>query len=252
MLDTSSKRYSKNQIVENSRCFSVKFLQHSNVPPVLSDQKDRQPIEQIQATTNNLLPDELKIITVIRSNNAAETDSGDSNSYTQKVTISNSDINLSNTNVSDSQFLFSSNSRQNYPQNSLQNSFQNSLQNSLQNSFKNSNLSPSDLSPLTDSMFPPNTSSISKLKLPVETTNLKTGLNFTPEHYLIPGENCTSGQMSTSYTPEHITSEYVPTDLKTTDFKTTEYIATPVIGDLLSKIGELERNIKSCQRLITL
>jgi len=96
-------------------------------------------------------------------------------------------------------------------------------------------------------MFSPNTSSISKLKLPVETTNLNTGLNFTPEHYLIPGENCTSGQISTRYTPEHITSGYVPTD-----FKTTEYIATPVIGDLLSKIGELERNIKSCQRLITL
>lgn len=192
--------------MENSRYFSVKSSQLSSGPPVLSEQKEQQqPIEQTQKTTNNLLPDNIEIITFIRSIQTTESDSHQQipKSYTEKVTtcISNSDITDSNSDQS----IFSSYS--------IQNSLKDSLQNSL----------------FTDSMFSSNTSSILKLK-PIETTDIPGFINFLPVNNLISGENSVA------------TSKRIPT----------EYITTPVFGDLLSKISELERNLQSCQRLICL
>jgi len=80
------------------------------------------------------------------------------------------------------------------------------------------------------------TSSIPKLKIPInETTSSNMGVDFTPEsekqHFLISRR--ISGLIS-----EHKTGHTAATN-------------TPIFGDLLSSIGELERKIKSCQRLVS-
>jgi len=78
-------------------------------------------------------------------------------------------------------------------------------------------------------------SSIPKLKIPInETTSSNMGVDFTPEsekqHFLISRR--LSGLIS-----EHKTGHTAKN--------------TPIFGDLLSSIGELERKIKSCQRLVS-
>lgn len=101
----------------------------------------------------------------------------------------------------------------------------------------NSDISRISLQKLNNSMLSSTrtTSSIPKLKILInETTSSNMGVDFTPEsekqHFLISRR--LSGLIS-----EHKTGHTATN--------------TPIFGDLLSSIGELERKIKSCQRLVS-
>lgn len=186
---------SKNQPAKSSRCSSVKFSKHFNVPPVsLNSHQEKTRQQREPKTTNKLLP-EFKIVTVVTSNKATELKSTESKSHSNntKVTISNSDI-----------------SRTNQQEKYEYSCFQSTR----------------------------TTSSISKLKIPIiETTSLKMGVDFTPEsqkQHFIHITSIDSRRFS-----EHKTGNKI------------EHTNAPIVGDLLSSIGKLERKLKSCQRLVS-
>jgi len=106
--------------------------------------------------------------------------------------------------------------------------------NNTQVTKSNSDISRINLQTSENSMFPSTriTSSIPRLKIPIiETTSSKMGVDFTPE---------------SEKQQQHFLISRLISEQKTGHTAT----KTPIFGDLLSSVRELERKIKSCHRLV--